>query len=394
MEMIEPSYAVIDVETSVNNLNIGSNKAHWKHKDNRVVLLGCLNQSNTAVVNNVFLIPPFPRLIVGHNVSFDLLHLFKSYPKIYNEWFPEGKIWDTAHIEYLLSGQESKFPSLDSLCTKYGLPLKDTRIREMWEAGVKTEDIPTHLLKEYNEQDVRNTHAIFLKQLKEVHAKDMMPLVKSQMDGLIALIEIEWNGMLVDTDRLAAYTATTKDKLVETEELVKRHIAFHTDIDFNDCNPNSVKQLNLALLGGDVEEEISMPITTIEGLPVLYKTGPNKGTPKSKKVIVTRYVPGAGFGIASWMEKTKNGLYSLDDNTLQYLIKTRIGTTSRPALLFIERILLYRELKKEVTTYIEGYSAYIWPDRYIHPTFNNTVTVTGRLSSSNPNMQNITRSED
>lgn len=390
MEMIEPSYAVIDVETSVNNLDIGSTKAHWKHKDNRIVLLGCLNQSNTAAINNVFLMTPFPTLIVGHNVSFDLLHLFKSNPRMYNEWFPKGKIWDTAHVEYLLSGQESKFPSLDSLCTKYGLPLKDTRIKEMWEAGVKTEEIPRHLLKEYNALDVRNTHSIFLRQLKEVHDKKMMPLVESQMDGLMALIEMEWNGMLVDIEGLAKYRTDTLFKFETVDTQIKNHINFHTGIDVLDCNPNSVKQLNLALFGGNVEEEISVPITNLEGEPISYKTGPNKGKPKSKKVIATRCVPGAGFVLYPWLEKTKSGLCSLDDNTL-HLLKKKITIHTT---LFIDRILEYRALKKEVSTYIEGYSSYIWPDNYIHPTFNNTVTVTGRLSSSNPNMQNITRSED
>ena len=55
----------------------------------------------------------------------------------------------------------------------------------------------------------------------------------------------------------------------------------------------------------------------------------------------------------------------------------------------IPKILEYRQLTKLNSTYVEGLSVYIKPDGRIHGKFNQTVTATGRLSSTEPNLQNI-----
>ncbi|MCQ2802485.1 MAG: DNA polymerase I [Bacilli bacterium] len=55
----------------------------------------------------------------------------------------------------------------------------------------------------------------------------------------------------------------------------------------------------------------------------------------------------------------------------------------------IEKLLDYRKYFKLVTTYIDGFIQHIYPDGKIHTSFNQAVTQTGRLSSSNPNLQNI-----
>ena len=55
----------------------------------------------------------------------------------------------------------------------------------------------------------------------------------------------------------------------------------------------------------------------------------------------------------------------------------------------INEILKYRMYKKLCSTYLEGYRLYIDINRLVHTTYNQTVTATGRLSSANPNLQNI-----
>ena len=55
----------------------------------------------------------------------------------------------------------------------------------------------------------------------------------------------------------------------------------------------------------------------------------------------------------------------------------------------IESLLEYRKFSKIMSTYIEGLKKHIQPDQKIHTTFNQTMTQTGRLSSSDPNLQNI-----
>jgi len=79
-------------------------------------------------------------------------------------------------------------------------------------------------------------------------------------------------------------------------------------------------------------------------------------------------------------KKSKTGQYSTSEEVL-------MGLKDRHEI--VGAILDYRELKKLVTTYIAALPGYIAEDGKIHTTYNQTVTATGRLSSSNPNLQNL-----
>lgn len=80
-------------------------------------------------------------------------------------------------------------------------------------------------------------------------------------------------------------------------------------------------------------------------------------------------------------KKSKNGQYSTSEEVLLAL---------KPKHPVVGMILAYRELKKLISTYISALPTYINPTTgKIHTTYNQTVTATGRLSSSNPNLQNL-----
>ena len=80
-------------------------------------------------------------------------------------------------------------------------------------------------------------------------------------------------------------------------------------------------------------------------------------------------------------KKSKNGQYSTSEEVLLAL---------KPKHEVVSLILEYRELKKLISTYISALPTYINPATgKIHTTYNQTVTATGRLSSSNPNLQNL-----
>ena len=79
------------------------------------------------------------------------------------------------------------------------------------------------------------------------------------------------------------------------------------------------------------------------------------------------------------VKKTKTG-YSTNAEVLEKL---------RGKHPIIDEILEYRQLTKLRSTYVEGLSKVIAPDGRIHTSFQNTVTATGRLSSTEPNLQNI-----
>ena len=79
-------------------------------------------------------------------------------------------------------------------------------------------------------------------------------------------------------------------------------------------------------------------------------------------------------------KKSKTGQYSTSEEIL-------VGIKDRHAI--VGMILDYRALSKLITTYIAALPSYIAADGKIHTTYNQTVTATGRLSSSNPNLQNL-----
>ncbi len=80
-------------------------------------------------------------------------------------------------------------------------------------------------------------------------------------------------------------------------------------------------------------------------------------------------------------KKTKTGQYSTSEEVL-------LGLRDKHPI--VGKILEYRELKKLISTYISALPTYIDPhDGKIHTTYNQTTTATGRLSSSNPNLQNL-----
>jgi len=78
-------------------------------------------------------------------------------------------------------------------------------------------------------------------------------------------------------------------------------------------------------------------------------------------------------------KKTKKG-YSTSAEVLEKL------AVDHP---IVSKVLKYRQITKLRSTYAEGLTAFISPDGRIHGTFNQTITATGRISSTDPNLQNI-----
>ena len=93
------------------------------------------------------------------------------------------------------------------------------------------------------------------------------------------------------------------------------------------------------------------------------------------------------LSISDKAKKTKTGQYSTSEDVLESL---------RSKHPIVEKILAHRGLKKLLSTYVEALPRLIHPETgRVHTSFNQAVTATGRLSSSNPNLQNIpVRGED
>jgi len=103
---------------------------------------------------------------------------------------------------------------------------------------------------------------------------------------------------------------------------------------------------------------------------------------------------GEDFNISS---PKQLGVILFDKLKLPYGKKKKTGYSTSADILaqlaglhpVVDKILEYRQLTKLKSTYVEGLANYIGEDGRIHGTFNQTVTATGRLSSTDPNLQNI-----
>ena len=168
------------------------------------------------------------KFYIGHNFKFDLLHGARDKDSnVTVETMCEYDImlWDTQMAEYILSGQTVHYPSLDYCAEKYGGTLKDDRLKEMWNADVQTEDIKDHIINPYLHADLKNTSLSFKHQLVRSKKEGMLPLIQSQMDGLLASTEMESNGSYIDKEKLDIMTFATHHDLeqhvINMTELVR-----------------------------------------------------------------------------------------------------------------------------------------------------------------------------
>lgn len=91
------------------------------------------------------------------------------------------------------------------------------------------------------------------------------------------------------------------------------------------------------------------------------------------------------------------GVILFEKLKLPYGKKTKTGYSTAADVLekladeapVVSRILEYRQLTKLKSTYADGLANYIAEDGRIHSTFKQTITATGRISSTEPNLQNI-----
>jgi len=409
-----PDYAVLDLETSVDNVGddaIGDFPASPHHPGNQIVSAGITGEffcyMGWYYTEKDFLLElgyelNHNDLWVGQNIKFDLLYMMRCVPNI-KEVLPYKKIWCTQLAEYLLTGQEVMYASLDFLSEQYGGELKDDKIKEYWDAGVRTEDIPEHELMEYMKGDVLNTEIVFKAQYKKAQELGMLPLIESQMDALLASTEMECNGMCFNKGLALEYAEQVERKLDRPLRVVLPMLG--NALPHHIPNSGSVDQISLYLFGGEYTKTIKVPWLSEDGEKQYIKSGPNKGKLKVRNgtdIVLqpTKFIPDP-----KWAVK-KAGFYAVDDFTLKQ-VKAR--TSDKSVVQFIDALLEVRNYQKELSTYLYGFSDLAWPDKnqpyplrngmaqtlyFIHGKIGHVGTTTGRLNSSQPNLQNLSGRDD
>ena len=371
------NHLVLDLEWSVHN-TVGSNKGSAFCSDNFVVLAGTLYEGVTTVTPTISTVIEFINgysgTLVGNNFKSDIHHLRKNGFRFREFVARGGKIFSCDIAEYVLTAQEAKFASLDELSLKYGGTLKDSRLKELWDAGVQTEDMDQEMLASYLEGDLLNTEIVYKAQVEAAKKSGQTPLIEAMMDAALAVAEIEWNGMPVDlkeldiqTERLRGLRLTAiGDCGAEVAKVAPEGIPPHA------WNLNSNQQLSALFFGGTIKWDESVPCGT-------FKSGLRAGHPKFKKegrsvILNKRFEPEDNWKTA------KDGVYSVADSVLEAL-EAR-GSDLAKALR------RFRELDKEYSTYAENLPKLIHSDGRVHQNLHQTSTNTGRLSASEPNLQN------
>ena len=271
-------------------------------------------------------------LKIGQNVKYDLEVLANYGIEL------KGEMFDTMIAHYLL--QPELRHNMDYMAEVY-LNYQTIHIDELIGPRGKNQksmrDVPPADVCEYASEDADITLQLYNALEPKLKESDLYPLFRDiEMPLVRVLAEMEMNGVLIDTDALKETSVAFTERMLELE----RKIYEEAGEEFNISSPRQV---------GDI---------LFEKLKIVEKA-----------------------------KKTKTGQYVTSEEVLQQL---------KNKAPIVSNILAYRGLKKLLGTYVDALPKLINPRTgHIHTSFNQTVTATGRLSSSDPNLQNIpVRGED
>lgn len=372
-----------DCETSI------IEKGHVHHPDNFLVSYSFSNGRRTGF--HYYKDPDFLDVIrntlsrctelVGFNLKFDIQWLMRNGIEI-----PEQvRIYDVSLAEQILTAQQSPMVSFNEVLEGYGVPVKLDAVKGYWEKGISTEDIPIEILEEYNNDDAEKPLLVRDLQIELLSAKQLS-LVYQQGQDLLVLAKTELNGVKFDTERAKVDHAKYRELLATCEsELSKFLPAMPDTVSFN---WDSGDQLSCLIYGGTIVYDHSIPEQRI------YKSGPNKGQPyqanrwhQHSVEFPRRFDPLPKSEVKKTKDKedATTRYYQVDDPTLRQLrSRSREG---KQLLSLLADKAKYSKVVETFDSILSRIERYQWGD-YLHGQYNQNVARTGRLSSSNPNMQN------
>ena len=303
----------------------------YRNKDNFGVSL-CFNNDNVyyigkeGFVTEDYIIEKV-RDLVNAKAKLTILNIKEN-----NDILANGdaeSIFDISIAAYLLNPLQNTY-DYDDIAREYlgmNVPAFDEIFPKTKKRETPSDEIPENILKYacYNAYVAYKAKDALTEKLKETEMLDIYNNVEIPLT--YALYDMEQAGIMVAGDKLKEYGERLKTGI----DALEKDIFAEAGHEFN---INSPKQLGEILFG-----EMQLP---------------------------------GG-------KKTKTG-YSTSASVLEKL---------EPDYPFVSKILEYRQLAKLKSTYADGLAVYIGKDNRIHGKFNQTITATGRISSTEPNLQNI-----
>jgi DNA polymerase-1 len=264
---------------------------------------------------------------VGHNIKFDARSVAK-----YLGGLPQGRYIDTMVLQHFMDENISSF-SLQSLISNNFGGI-DPYARE-GKVGKIINDVAFSVALRYVHLDVRWTWMLYQRMWRRVRRNsDWMQALFTDLDLLHVISDMEQTGIMVDTDAMRV----TGVELDQHLHYLKRDMANYAPPGFN---PDSLEHKRQLLF-----------------------------SPKDK----------GGLGL-SVNKETPAGKASVDESVLRSI------SSKHPV---VPMLLEWAETKKLKSTYVEGMVPLLHSGR-LHPSFHLHRTVTSRVSSSGPNLQNIPR---
>jgi DNA polymerase-1 len=311
--------------------------------------------------------------LIGHNIKFDL-----NWLKWIGLNVKDKPVWCTMVADYLINGQRKLEYSLNAVAKRYGLGHKLDAMAMYWQAGYETDEIPLEIHEDYLKQDVHLTHDVFKKQLQLIERASLGKITELSFRLTQILSDMEVSGAAFDKEEAIAYCNQTREQVKAMDKTL-------VDLAGIDFTPSSASQLSAVLFGGSLKKEVP------ELVARQLKSGKFKITTRKTKIEVP--IKGLGFKVPEGCLSKKTGLPSTDKNTLD-LLKSH----DKRSESFLQTLRDQKKLMKVVSSIAgskeekeTGLVAVIGKDGRLHPSFNQCVTRTGRLSSSNPNGQNVPR---
>ena len=377
-------------------------------------------------------------LIIGHNLKFDMSWMYEFGFK-YN-----GKLYDTMLAEYIIMrGNKDKSLSLKECCRRHNISLKSDILSTYMEDGYGIDEIPLEHLETYGRQDVKITKELYLTQVRFYNLpanKGLIPTRDLMNDFLQVLIDMECNGNHINLEDLNSVEKELTQEYYKLKNKIDRIIA--QVMGDTKINLSSTEDLSKVIYSKKVQDKsiwTSMfnigidkrtkkakrrPRMTDRAFQELvnkytdpvYKTiaqqcGDCKGVGHVRKIkkdgspfaklskcsrckgegmLFIETEARAGFNWkANSVQDVAQGGFKTDKDTLN-----RIGIYAEGTLKeFIDCIIRFGALETYLNTFITGIKDNTNFDNILHPSFNQHITTTGRLSSSKPNFQNMPRGD-
>ena len=321
----------------------------------------CLEEIQLAIDNH--------QLIVGFNLKFDL-HWLRRYGIVLRDYH---RVWDCQLAYFIDKNQSVTYPSMEGVLKDYELGEKDKTLQFYLSQSVNPKSIPFNDFKQYLRSDLENTEKIFNHQSSNFATNSKKTLLSLCNYDLLAIAEMEWNGFKYNAQRSLQLAEESKVKKEETYARIQQII------NLPEINLNSPYHISSLLYGGSFSVRVRVTY------PFKYKDGrivqKEKWGEKKFELVGHFKPPKRGL--------SKEGYYPTDEASLRKLLVRAKGEAKE----LLELLLEFSFLDKKIGTYYEGIPELMkkmeWNDGIIHGSINQCSVITGRTSSSRPNLQNF-----